>query len=180
MLFEVYGEPGPRVEFLSRSGPLSVIREGGLLWLDFPLRTPCRQADAEQVAQILGARVIDLQGANQLLAVLESEQAVRDCRPDLAAMAKLPWPGVIVTARGQRHDFVSRYFAPAIGIDEDPVTGSTHCCLTPYWAQQLDKQQLSAFQCSARGGELFCRLEGERVKIGGHARLIASGRLHLQ
>ena len=180
VLFELYGEPGPRIEFLSRSGPLSVTREGGLLWLDFPLRSPRRQADAEQVAQILGARVIDLQGAHELLAVLESEQAVRDCRPDLAALAKLPWPGVIVTARGERHDFVSRYFAPAIGIDEDPVTGSTHCCLTPYWAQQLDKQQLSAFQCSARGGELFCRLEGERVKIGGHARLIASGRLHLQ
>ncbi|BAQ82731.1 PhzF family phenazine biosynthesis protein [Pseudomonas sp. St29] len=180
VLFELYGEPGPRIEFLSRSGPLSVTREGGLLWLDFPLRSPRRQADAEQVAQILGARVIDLQGAHELLAVLESEQAVRDFRPDLAALAKLPWPGVIVTARGERHDFVSRYFAPAIGIDEDPVTGSTHCCLTPYWAQQLDKQQLSAFQCSARGGELFCRLEGERVKIGGHARLIASGRLHLQ
>ena len=180
VLFELYGEPGPRIEFLSRSGPLSVTREGGLLWLDFPLRSPRRQADAQQVAQILGARVIDLQGAHELLAVLESEQAVRDCRPDLAALAKLPWPGVIVTARGERHDFVSRYFAPAIGIDEDPVTGSTHCCLTPYWAQQLDKQQLSAFQCSARGGELFCRLEGERVKIGGHARLIASGRLHLQ
>ncbi|PUA44022.1 isomerase [Pseudomonas protegens] len=180
VLFELYEEPGPRIEFLSRSGPLSVTREGGLLWLDFPLRSPRRQADAEQVAQILGARVIDLQGAHELLAVLESEQAVRDCRPDLAALAKLPWPGVIVTARGERHDFVSRYFAPAIGIDEDPVTGSTHCCLTPYWAQQLDKQQLSAFQCSARGGELFCRLEGERVKIGGHARLIASGRLHLQ
>lgn len=180
VLFELYGEPGPRIEFLSRSGPLSVTREGGLLWLDFPLRSPRRQADAEQVAQILGARVIDLQGAHELLAVLESEQAVRDCRPDLAALAKLPWPGVIVTARGERYDFVSRYFAPAIGIDEDPVTGSTHCCLTPYWAQQLDKQQLSAFQCSARGGELFCRLEGERVKIGGHARLIASGRLHLQ
>ncbi|RBJ79817.1 PhzF family phenazine biosynthesis protein [Pseudomonas sp. MWU12-2534b] len=180
VLFEVHGEPGPRIEFLSRSGPLSVTREGGLLWLDFPLRSPRRQPDAEQVAQILGARVIDLQGANELLAVLESEQAVRDCRPDMAALANLPWPGVIVTARGERHDFVSRYFAPAIGIDEDPVTGSTHCCLTPYWAQQLDKQQLSAYQCSARGGALFCRLEGERVKIGGHARLIASGHLHLE
>ncbi|MDP9518095.1 PhzF family phenazine biosynthesis protein [Pseudomonas protegens] len=180
VLFEVYDEPTQRIDFQSRSGPLSVTREDGLLWLDFPLRSPGSQAGLEDVAQILGARVIELLGANELLAVLESEQAVRDCQPDMAALAKLPWPGVIVTARGDRHDFVSRYFAPAIGIDEDPVTGSTHCCLTPYWARQLDKQQLSAYQCSARGGALFCRLEGERVKIGGHARLIASGHLHLE
>ena len=85
----------------------------------------------------------------------------------------------IVTARGNQHDFVSRYFAPAIGINEDPVTGSTHCLLSPYWAQQLDKLSLTAYQCSARGGELFCRLEGERVKIGGDATLVASGTLHL-
>lgn len=151
-----------------------------MLWLDFPLRSPHPQAGLEEVERLLGVKVLELWGANELMAVLASEQAVRECRPDRAALAKLPWPGLIVTARGDAHDFVSRYFAPAIGIDEDPVTGSTHCCLTPYWARQLNKPQLSAYQCSARGGTLFCRQEGERVKIGGHARLIASGRLHLQ
>ena len=180
VLMEIYGEAAQRIDFLSRSGPLSVSREGGLLWLDFPLRSPRRQGGLETVAQALGVRVVELLGANELLAVLESEKAVRECRPDLLALAQLPWPGVIVTARGDSHDFVSRYFAPAIGIDEDPVTGSTHCCLTPYWAQQLDKQELTAFQCSPRGGALFCRLEGERVKIGGHARRIASGHLYLE
>ncbi|RZA29869.1 MAG: isomerase, partial [Proteobacteria bacterium] len=93
--------------------------------------------------------------------------------------ARLPWPGVIITARGDHHDFVSRYFAPAIGIDEDAVTGSTHCSLIPYWSKRLVKTSLSAYQCSARGGELFCRREGERVKIGGYATLVSSGRLLL-
>jgi predicted PhzF superfamily epimerase YddE/YHI9 len=95
----------------------------------------------------------------------------------MAAVARLPGLGVIVTAPGARHDFVSRYFAPAIGIPEDPVTGSTHCLLIPYWAERLGKTELSAFQCSAQGGELFCRLEGERVKIGGQA--TAGGERHV-
>jgi predicted PhzF superfamily epimerase YddE/YHI9 len=88
---------------------------------------------------------------------------------------------VIVTAKGDgvRYDFVSRYFAPAIGINEDPVTGSTHCSLIPYWSARLNKFSLTGYQASARGGELFCRLEGDRVKIGGHATLVASGTLML-
>jgi predicted PhzF superfamily epimerase YddE/YHI9 len=97
----------------------------------------------------------------------------------MLALARLPGLGVIVTAPGERHDFVSRYFAPALGINEDPVTGSTHCSLTPYWAQRLGKRELLAYQCSARGGELHCRLEGERVNIAGQAVLVASGRLWL-
>ncbi|NQD96328.1 PhzF family phenazine biosynthesis protein, partial [Pseudomonas sp. CrR25] len=117
--------------------------------------------------------------SNELMVVVDSEQAVRACRPDLAALARLPGLGVIVTAPGERHDFVSRYFAPSIGIDEDPVTGSTHCSLIPYWARRLDKQEMRAYQCSARGGELHCRLVGERVKIAGQAVLVASGRLFL-
>lgn len=111
--------------------------------------------------------------------VVESEQVLRACTPDMAALAQLPGLGVIVTAPGIDHDFVSRYFAPGIGIPEDPVTGSTHCSLTPYWANRLGKTELRAFQCSSRGGALFCRLEGDRVKIGGHARRVASGTLML-
>jgi predicted PhzF superfamily epimerase YddE/YHI9 len=114
-----------------------------------------------------------------LFVVLESEQAVLECQPDMAALAKLPWPGAIVTAKGSQHDFVSRYFAPAIGINEDPVTGSTHCSLIPYWSKRLGKSSLTACQRSARGGELFCRQEGDRVKIGGNATLVASGTLML-
>ena len=113
------------------------------------------------------------------MVVLASEAQVRCFTADLPALAALPGLGVLVTASGQKHDFVSRYFAPSIGIDEDPVTGSTHCMLVPYWVERLGRNTLSAFQCSARGGELLCRLEGERVKIAGHARHIASGQLML-
>jgi PhzF family phenazine biosynthesis protein len=179
VLFEVYKESVDRLDFISKSGPLSVSREGERLWLNFPAVVPREIGVTLEVERALGLEVVDVLGSNELFVVLESEQAVLDCQPDMAALAKLPWPGAIVTARGSRHDFVSRYFAPAIGINEDPVTGSTHCSLIPYWSQRLDKWSMTAYQCSARGGELFCRLEGGRVKIGGNATLVASGRLML-
>ncbi|RON05195.1 PhzF family phenazine biosynthesis protein [Pseudomonas brassicacearum] len=179
VLFEVYKEPVERLDFISKSGPLSVSREGERLWLDFPAIELREVGVTLDVERALGVQAVDVLGSNELFVVLESEQAVLDCQPDMAELAKLPWPGAIVTAPGSRHDFVSRYFAPAIGINEDPVTGSTHCSLIPYWSQRLGKSSLTAYQCSARGGELFCRLEGDRVKIGGHATLVASGTLML-
>ncbi|TVT85328.1 PhzF family phenazine biosynthesis protein [Pseudomonas sp. H3(2019)] len=179
VLFEVYKEPVERLDFISKSGPLSVSREGERLWLDFPAIALREVDENPDVARALGVQPLEVRGANELFVVLESEQAVLDCQPDMVALAKLPWLGAIITARGTRHDFVSRYFAPAIGINEDPVTGSTHCLLIPYWSQRLDKTSLTAYQCSARGGELFCRLEGDRVKIGGNATLVASGTLML-
>ncbi|VVN99531.1 PhzF family phenazine biosynthesis protein [Pseudomonas fluorescens] len=179
VLFEVYQEPLEQLSFISKSGPLSVSKEGDRLWLDFPAMVPREVGVTLDVERALGLEVVDVLGSNELFVVLESEQAVLDCKPDMAALARLPWPGAIVTARGSRHDFVSRYFAPAIGINEDPVTGSTHCSLIPYWSQRLGKTSLTAYQCSARGGELFCRLEGDRVKIGGYATLVASGKLML-
>ncbi|MCY1414857.1 Trans-2,3-dihydro-3-hydroxyanthranilate isomerase [compost metagenome] len=179
VLFDVYGEPGDTLSFSSQSGPLGVTREGGKLWLDFPAIALKPIGDKQAIERALGVTAIEVQGSAELFVVLESEQAVRHCKPDMAALAQLPWLGAIVTAPGTDHDFVSRYFAPAIGIPEDPVTGSTHCSLIPYWARHLGKSQLSARQCSARGGELSCRLEGERVKIGGHAVLVAKGQLLL-
>lgn len=179
VLFEVYGEVGARLDLLCQSGALAVTREAGHLVLDFPAQWLEPAGLADEVAAILGQRVVNLQVGKELLAELESEQAVRACAPQLKALADLPGLGVIVTARGVRHDFVSRYFAPGLGIDEDPVTGSAHCILTPYWAERLGKSELSAYQCSARGGELHCRLEGSRVKIAGQAVLVASGKLFL-
>src|SRR5207253_2560725 len=162
-----------------KSGPLSVSREGERLWLDFPVVVPREVGVKLEVERALGVEVVEVLGSNELFVVLESERAVLDCQPDMVALAKLAWLGAIVTAPGNTHDFVSRYFAPAIGINEDPVTGSTHCSLIPYWSQRLGKSSLTAYQCSARGGELFCRLEGDRVKIGGNATLVASGKLML-
>lgn len=185
VLFECYGESGEVLEFTCKSGALRVTREAERLVLDFPVRQTiaCELHDSVQAA--IGMAVQEVRalpgpdGIQELMVVLDSEAAVRDVQPNLPALAVLPGLGVLVTALGQRHDFVSRYFAPAIGIDEDPVTGSTHCMLVPYWAERLGKRELSAYQCSARGGELHCRLEGERVKIAGQAHLVASGRLFL-
>jgi PhzF family phenazine biosynthesis protein len=185
VLFEQYGEPGECIEFSCLSGALRVSREGERLVLDFPVRRaqPCElRAEVEQALGQPVESVLALpgsQGIQELMAILSTEAAVRACQPDLAAVAGLPGLGLLISAAGERHDFVSRYFAPGIGIDEDPVTGSTHCMLVPYWAERLDKHELSAYQCSARGGELHCRLEGERVKIAGRAVLVASGRLYL-
>ncbi|QKE63974.1 PhzF family phenazine biosynthesis protein [Aquipseudomonas campi] len=179
VLFELYQEPGERLDFTCQSGALSVAREAGRLVLDFPALPAAEVAVSVELEQALGMPVLAARQGNELLAVLESEQAVRACQPDMQALAKLPGLGVIVTAAGLKHDFVSRYFAPAIGIDEDPVTGSTHCLLIPYWAERLGKTELSAFQCSARGGELHCRLDGERVKIAGQAVLVSKGTLFL-
>ena len=113
------------------------------------------------------------------LAVFDSEQLVRDLSPDIPAVKALGVHGVIVTAPGDGVDFVSRYFAPGAGIAEDPVTGSTHCSLTPYWAERLDKNPLEAKQVSRRGGRLRCELKGDRVYISGRAVMYARGTLRL-
>lgn len=186
VLFDLYHEPGETLEFTCLSGPLRVTRQGERLELDFPVRpsvpvTPALEAEVETA---LGLPVREIRAllnpdgsVQELLAVLTSEADVRTFEPDLLALAALPGLGVLITAAGAQHDFVSRYFAPSIGINEDPVTGSTHCILVPYWAEQLGRERFSAFQCSARGGELHCQLQGERVKIAGHARHVASGEL---
>ena len=179
VLFEIDKEPVERLDFICKSGPLSVSREGERLWLDFPAIMPTEVDVTLDIERALGVKAVDVLGSKELFVVLESEQAVLDCQPDMIALAKLPWLGAIVTAKGSKHDFVSRYFAPAIGINEDPVTGSTHCSLVPYWSERLNKSNLTAYQCSARGGELFCQLEGNRVSIGGNATLVASGTLML-
>lgn len=177
VLFEVYGEPGPVLHFDSLSGPLAVSRQGDWLELDFPTQVPQPRELDEALRRLVDQDVVAAFSTRELMLVLESEAAVRACQPDLATLAQWPFLGLIVTAPGEKHDFVSRYFAPALGIDEDPVTGSIHCSLIPYWAQRLGKDELAAFQCSARGGELRCRLAGERVKIAGQARRVASGAL---
>jgi PhzF family phenazine biosynthesis protein len=114
-----------------------------------------------------------------VLAVLESEQSVRDSKPNLTALAGLDCRGLIVTAKGEKADFVSRFFAPAVGVPEDPVTGSAHCVLVPYWAGILKKDNLHALQVSERGGELFCRDLGKRVSIAGKAVLYLEGTISI-
>lgn len=165
--------------FQSCSGKLNVFREGELLVLDFPARPAMPCAAPENLIRGLGARPTEVLKARDYVAVFADAGQVRSLKPDFALLAKLDCLGVIATAPGQDCDFVSRFFVPAIGINEDPVTGSAHCTLIPYWAKRLNKTKLFARQVSQRGGELFCELAGDRVRIGGKAVLYLRGEIEI-
>jgi PhzF family phenazine biosynthesis protein len=163
-------EPGRQtVTFRSASGPLTVRRSARGYSMDFPAR-PCTAAEPPGgLAEALGAAIEETvwDGFNFLVR-LHSAADVRELSPNLASIEDMPCAGIIVTALGDRgYDCVSRYFAPAKGIAEDPVTGGAHCALAPYWAPRLRKTELRAYQASRRGGELLCRLRGERVELEG-------------
>lgn len=157
------------VVFHSKSGPLTVTRTRQGYVLDFPARPSVKTPAPLGLARALGTEPVEVfVNAFNYMAVLESASMVREISPDMAAIAVLDRPGVIVTAAGSGdYDCVSRYFAPAKGIPEDPVTGSAHCMLVPYWAPRLGKTELRAYQASRRGGELTCRLVGDRVQLEG-------------
>ena len=167
------------VHFASRGGPLAVTRDGETYTLDFPAKAATRVAETGPVADALGAAPAELWRADKTMAVLADEAAVLAARPDLAKVAALEGDGLIVTAPGRERDFVSRYFAPHAGIPEDPVTGSAHCVLTPYWAERLGKSRLTARQVSQRGGELEVELKGDRVLISGRVVPYLEGRIRV-
>jgi len=162
-------EPGRReVSFRSKGGALRVSAEGERLALDFPARPPQPGETARaRVADALGAAPEAVLAARDYLAVFATEQEVLRLRPDMAKTAALDRMAVIATGPGADCDFVSRFFAPAVGVPEDPVTGSAHCTLVPYWSQRLGRRRLFARQVSPRGGELWCEDRGERVSIAG-------------
>ena len=157
------------VVFHSASGPLTVTRKIGAYVMDFPARPSEPAATPPGMTEALGVAPLEVYvNSFNYMAVMESAQIVRALDPDLAGIARINRAGVIVTAPGDgKYDFVSRYFAPAKGIPEDPVTGSAHCMLVPYWAQRLGKTSFQAFQASRRGGEVGCRLHGDRVELEG-------------
>ena len=155
------------VVFEYRGGRLTVAREGDLLAMNFPARPPEPiQCDAALV-DALGAAPRELHQSRDLLAVFDTQADVESLRPDFPAIAQLDVFAVIASAPGKECDFVSRFFAPGAGIPEDPVTGSAHCTLVPYWSERLGKKKLHALQLSRRGGELFCENLGPRVKLSG-------------
>ena len=164
-----------------RSGELSVVKSGELLEMDFPARPPRRQSVPDRLAEAVNHPPVEVLGTDEkLLVALEDERAVRELRPDFALLMRIERRATIVSAPGGRSDFVSRFFAPHLGILEDPVTGSAHCVLIPYWARRLGKRQLHAFQVSQRGGELFCEDRGDRVTIAGKAVLYLEGTVAIQ
>jgi PhzF family phenazine biosynthesis protein len=166
------------LDFDSRSGLLQVDIDAasGEICLDFPADVPQPVTAPTELADLLGVAVDETLTSRigYLLATM-SESAVRSASPDMQRMAELECRGVIVTARGSDCDFVSRFFAPQLGVPEDPVTGSAHCVLTPYWVGRLGKKILNARQLSARGGKLRCELRGERVLLAGRAVLYLQG-----
>jgi len=161
-----------------RSGPLGVEKRGDLMVLDFPAYP---LTEIETLPELAAAEVPPLKSwetqGNMLMMLLRNQEEVRSLTPDINRLAELPYDEVIITAKGDDCDFASRMFAPRLGIPEDPVTGAIHCSLIPYWAGVLGKEKLFARQVSARGGELFCELAGDRVKIGGNAVLYLKGEI---
>lgn len=167
------------VVFQSASGPLTVRRNGAGYVMNLPIRRPVVVVPPPKLAAALGATLIQTydDGFNYI-ALLQDAGTVRELMPDISAIARLDCAGVIVTAPGDApYDFVSRYFAPAKGIPEDPVTGGAHCALTPLWSERLNKTEFLAFQASHRGGELVCRLAGDRVELEGGCVFYLEGRI---
>ncbi len=174
-------DPGAaEVRFETLSGPLTVTKSGDVLTLDFPSRKPVPCAVPEGLEAALGVKILQAHSSRDMLCLVESEAALKSIQPDYKALSAIPGPmGFVATARGETHDFVSRFFAPNTGIDEDPVTGSTHTNLIPFWSERLGKTKMTAAQLSRRGGVLYCEDCGERVKIGGTAVCYLEGELFL-
>lgn len=169
------------ISFMTRSGELKVAcSANGLHELDFPAMDWCPTELPAGLAQALGGvEPLEVFISRDIVLVLADEDAVRAVTPDFAALLKIDTPhGFLVTAPGRDCDFVSRAFFPKMGINEDPVCGSAHCMLTPFWAQRLSKSELTARQLSARGGTLYCQTAGDRVKIAGHAALYLEGEIY--
>lgn len=170
-LFECLKVEGASIRFNTRSGILTVTKEGDWLTMDLPARPAATQPVSDEILQALGLTSVSFSGKSQRdwLLVVDSEAIVANLKPNLHLLANASADPVIVTAKGDHCDFVSRFFAPGLGVDEDPVTGSAHCTLTPYWAAALDRHSLSARQISARAGDVQCRLEDDRVYLTGQA-----------
>ncbi len=165
------------IRFSTRSGLLTAAKRGDLIELDFPLDPPMETSVEPAFESAIGAQVLQAtRGKTDLLLRVQDEATVRGLLPDMVALAQMPYRGVIVTAPGDGgHDFVSRFFGPAVGIPEDPVTGSAHCLLAPFWGAMLGKTQMVGYQASTRGGTVITEIEGDRVRLRGKAVTVVQG-----
>jgi len=180
VLFSERSYAGNAIRFHTKSGALTVTCDGEILTLNFPSRPATACNAPEALLRGLGVKPKEVLKARDYLAVFDREDEVRALKPDFAELSKLDCLGIITSAPGKDCDFISRFFAPAAGINEDPVTGSSHCTLIPYWSQKLGKTKLLGRQISVRGGELFCELAGERVHIGGKAVIYLRGKIEIE
>jgi len=180
VLFTHLGYKRDEIIFQSRkSGELRTSKKRGRLYLDFPAHEPAPVETPPDLIQGLGRAPLETYKARDYLALLAKEADVAAIVPDLVALSKLDAVGIIVTAPGDSCDFVSRFFAPRVGVPEDPVTGSAHTLLIPFWGKRLNKTSMRALQISARRGELHCEWRGERVLIGGHAVTYLKGSIEI-
>ena len=169
-----------QMDFHTKSGVLTVMIKDGLLEMDFPSREPVKIGMTPQMQAAVGAPVLEAYLSRDLLLLLDNEERVKNLCPDMSLVERLPeGMGLIVTAKGDSADFVSRFFCPKVGVSEDPVTGSSHATLIPFWAKRLEKSIMIARQLSKRGGTLYCENCGERVKISGRATLYLQGELFI-
>lgn len=167
------------VTFHTKSGPLTVKKDNGLLSMEFPSRPPQEIDPPQELIKGLGAEPKEVLSSRDIMAVFSHEDEVAALEPDFQTLSTLDTVGIIATARGKEVDFISRFFAPRAGVNEDPVTGSAHCTLIPYWANVLGKNKLSARQISKRGGDLTCKLVGDRVIIMGGAVTYLTGHIDI-
>lgn len=179
IIFHDLAPAAKSVRFATKSGALIVTRDGDLLSMDFPARPPAECEIHPELVGALGGQPEAILAARDYLAVYASEEEVRKLTPNMDLLMGIDKFAVIVTAPGKQADFVSRFFAPAKGVPEDPVTGSAHCTLIPYWSKRLGKKKLHAQQVSARGGDLECESRGERVIISGRAVRFLEGWIYL-
>ena len=181
ILFKYFETEAVRLEFETRhSGSLFVERDGSRLVLDFPADKIKPIDLPSSFIEAMGEKPREIyQGRSDYMLVYESQRQIEELTPDFYKLKSFESRGIIATATGDDVDFISRFFAPAIDIDEDPVTGSAHTTMAPYWAERLNKSELSARQVSARGGELSCRVKGDRVHIGGDAVIYLEGKVNL-
>ena len=180
VLFDHLEHEGEHIVFHTASGDLIVKRSVSSFVMDFPSRNASPIEPPIELEKGLDCEIDEAYQSRDFMAIFESEEIVRNIRPDFAELGKLDCTGIIITAPGEDVDFVSRFFAPQAGILEDPVTGSAHCTLAPYWADRLGKTDLSARQVSERGGEIACKLVDDRVLIAGRAVLYARGFLNTE
>lgn len=180
VLFNIMQYHKEEIKLSCKSGILKIKKDGEQIWMDFPSWKPERFNDYPDELQTAlgGAEIVGVYKHRDLLVELMNEEAVKSCVPDFSIISKTGYK-VIITAPGKEVDFVSRFFAPTVGVDEDPVTGSAHSQLIPFWSEKLDKQTLSALQLSKRGGKLMCEQNGDRVKMGGNCVFYMSAKIEV-
>ncbi|MBT3881498.1 MAG: PhzF family phenazine biosynthesis protein [Candidatus Scalindua sp.] len=179
VLFNILKYNKDKIEFKSKSGTLTVSQKDDWLVMDFPAQPPIPCNVPDEIVKAFGKTPIECLRSEDYIVVFETESDIIAIKPDIDYLKKLDLRGVIITAKSGQYDFVSRFFAPKYGIDEDPVTGSAHTQLVPYWARKLDKATMKAKQVSEREGEIVCELRDDRVLISGKAVKFLEGRIEL-